>query len=120
MRHSSNRDAVAWARAMLVIGAVLGTAFGLATLHLFPDAADALPRLARATLVACIASTRFPTTNYSIVVAAALPLESSASIASAVSRAEAIALGAAIGIGASLSVWPQLSLRAPSRSWASF
>jgi hypothetical protein len=42
-------------------------------------------------------------------VAAALALESSASIAGAVSRAGAIALGAAIGIGVSLSVWPQFS-----------
>ncbi|AQH00692.1 hypothetical protein A9R05_17170 [Burkholderia sp. KK1] len=78
-----------------MIGAAIGTAVGLATLHFFPDAANAFPRLALATLVTCLASTLFPTTNYSIVVAA--------------SRAEAIALGAAIGIGVSLSVWPQLS-----------
>ncbi|MCE4543912.1 hypothetical protein [Caballeronia sp. PC1] len=75
----------------------------------FPDAANAFPRLALATLVTCLASTLFPTTNYSIVVAASLALEPSAGVAGAVSRAEAIALGAAIGIGVSLSVWPQLS-----------
>ena len=77
---------------MLVIGAVIGTAVGLATLHYFPDVADALSRFALATLVARIASTRLRTTNYSIVVAAALALQSSASIAGAVSRAGAIAL----------------------------
>ncbi|MBC8642727.1 hypothetical protein IAG25_38665 [Caballeronia sp. EK] len=63
IRQLSNRDAVACARAMLVIGAVIGTAVGLVTLHYFPDVADALPRFALATLVACIASTRLPTTN---------------------------------------------------------
>ncbi|KXV03197.1 hypothetical protein CR51_18585 [Caballeronia megalochromosomata] len=108
IRQPSNRDAVACAPAMLVIGAVIGTAVGLATLHYFPDVADALSRFALATLVARIASTRLRTTNYSIVVAAALALESSASIAGAVSRASNRA-GAAIGIGVSLSVWPQLS-----------
>jgi uncharacterized membrane protein YccC len=92
-----------------MIGAAIGTAVGLATLHVFPDAADALPRLGLATLVTCLVSTLFPTTNYSIVVAAALALEPSAGVAGAVSRAEAIALSAAIGIGVSLSVWPQLS-----------
>ncbi|MCG7403294.1 FUSC family protein [Caballeronia zhejiangensis] len=92
-----------------MIGAAIGTVVGLATLHFFPDAADAFPRLGLATLVTCLASTLFPTTNYSIVVAAALALEPSAGVAGAVSRAEAIALGAAIGIGVSLSVWPQLS-----------
>ncbi|WP_175585627.1 FUSC family protein [Caballeronia cordobensis] len=57
-----------------MIGAAIGTAVGLATLHFFPDAANAFPRLALATLVTCLASTLFPTTNYSIVVAASLAL----------------------------------------------
>jgi hypothetical protein len=92
-----------------MIGAVMGTLVGLATLHFFPGTDAALPRLGLATLVTCLGATLFPTTNYSIVVAAALALEPSAGIEGALSRAEAVVLGAAIGIGVSVSVWPQLA-----------
>ncbi|SAK43612.1 hypothetical protein AWB79_00697 [Caballeronia hypogeia] len=92
-----------------MIGAVLGTAVGVATLHFFAAPDNALLRLSLATLVTCLSSTIFPTTNYSIVVAAALALEPSAGIAGAFARAEAIVAGAAIGIAVSVSVWPQLA-----------
>ncbi|MDR5881868.1 FUSC family protein [Caballeronia sp. LZ032] len=92
-----------------MIGAAVGTAVGLAALHFFPGADATLPRLALATLVTCLGATLFPTTNYSIVVAAALALEPSMSIDGAFSRAEAIVLGSAIGIAVSVSVWPQLA-----------
>ncbi|WP_459905869.1 FUSC family protein [Caballeronia sp. HLA56] len=92
-----------------MIGAVAGTVVGLATLHVFPDAGDAILRLGVATLATCLLSSIFPTTNYSIVVAAAIALEPSAGFAGAISRAEAIVLGSAIGIVVSVSVWPQLA-----------
>lgn len=90
-------------------GAVAGTVVGLAAVHLFPAGADALMRLAFATAITCLASTLFPSTNYSIVVAAAIALEPSSDIAGALSRAEAIILGAAIGIAVSVTVWPQFA-----------
>lgn len=92
-----------------IIGATLGTVAGLAALYFFPIAADALPRLGLATLVTCLTSTIFPTTNYSIFVAAALALEPSAGIAGALSRALAVVLGSAIAIVMSLTVWPKLA-----------
>ena len=90
-------------------GTVTGTVVGLAAVHLFPQGADALARLALATSLTCLGSALFPTINYSIIVAAAIALEPSSGVAGAVSRAEAIILGAAIGIAVSVTVWPQLA-----------
>jgi hypothetical protein len=93
----------------MMIGAVTGTIVGMATLHVFPIGDETLLRLALATLITCLTSTLFPTTNYSIVVAAALAIEPAHSIEDAMSRAIAIMAGAAIGIVVSVSVWPQLA-----------
>jgi hypothetical protein len=101
-----------------IVGVVIGTVAGLAALHVLPTGTEALPRLAIATVLTCLSTALFPSTNYSIVVAAAIALEASGGTAGALSRASAIVLGAVIAIIVSMSVWPQLARSRAFRAMA--
>ena len=92
-----------------IVGAVGGSAVGVATLALFPTDGDTLSRLGLATFATSLASIFYPSTDYSIVVAAAVALEPSTGLTGALSRAIAIGLGSAVGIGVSIIVWPRFA-----------
>jgi hypothetical protein len=101
-----------------IVGVVIGTVAGLAVLHVLPANSEPLPRLAIATLLTCLSTAVFPSTNYSIVVAAAIALEPSGGMEGALSRASAIVMGALIAIIVSISVWPQLGRSRAFRAMA--